>query len=480
MEGDMHHITNRAGVTRRGIILAALVAFGSGLVLPAGALAVAPTDGGSLDMTVYPISLSTAVDSYDPHVSGDLVSYTADSTIRYYSFFTGADAQVPNDAGETHFLSDVSGERVAFGEFAVGARIMVFDTGKGTLTEFDPLWDSARYAPAIGSDTVAYITGETALFPNDGGQLYAGHLGGASQLVTDGARANQSAQVAPQGEVVVYESCPFSDSTNCDIHQASWTGSSWVVAELTSNAVAEANPDTDGAVVVYDAVRNDERDIAWQPVGGGAEVVLELPGLQGNPAVSAGVISFESASESGGAADVYAYDIASNRLFRITTTPAQDSLTDIFRGLDGRIRLVWTEDASGNRDVYGATFEIPAVEPPTYSFGGFQQPVDPRPTLNSMKAGAAVPVKFSLGGDRGLDIFAAGSPKSEAIACESGADVDGVEQTVSAGGSSLAYDALTDTYSYVWKTDKAWAGKCRQLVLAFSDGSMARANFKFK
>ena len=115
-----------------------------------------------------------------------------------------------------------------------------------------------------------------------------------------------------------------------------------------------------------------------------------------------------------------------------------------------------------------------------WGFGGFLQPVDARPTLNALKAGAAVPVKFSLGGDRGLSIFAAGYPKSQLIPCDSAADLDGIEQTVSAGGSSLAYDATSDTYTYVWKTDKAWVGACRQLVLGFADGSIQRANFKLK
>ena len=147
---------------------------------------------------------------------------------------------------------------------------------------------------------------------------------------------------------------------------------------------------------------------------------------------------------------------------------------------DGRVRVVWASGATGSRDVYGATFTIPAVEPPAYAFGGFLQPVDPLPALNSMKAGAAVPVKFSLGGDRGLDIFAAGYPRSRVITCDSTASVDGIEHTVTAGGSSLQYDALTDVYTYVWKTDKAWAGTCRQLVLGFADGTFERANFKLK
>ena len=100
--------------------------------------------------------------------------------------------------------------------------------------------------------------------------------------------------------------------------------------------------------------------------------------------------------------------------------------------------------------------------------------------INVTKAGSAIPVIFSLGGNQGLNIFATGFPKSQTIACDTTADVDGIETTVSAGGSSLTYDGVSNTYTYVWKTDKAWAGSCRQLVLEFADGSTQRANFKFE
>ena len=56
---------------------------------------------------------------------------------------------------------------------------------------------------------------------------------------------------------------------------------------------------------------------------------------------------------------------------------------------------------------------------------------------------------------------------------------DAVEETVTAGGSSLQYDATSGQYIYVWKSDKAWAGSCRQLQLAFADGSTQAANFSF-
>jgi len=120
-----------------------------------------------------------------------------------------------------------------------------------------------------------------------------------------------------------------------------------------------------------------------------------------------------------------------------------------------------------------AIFEI------EYQFNGFFQPVDNLPTLNVVKAGSAIPVKFSLNGDQGLNILAAGYPISGSINCDTGAPQDVVEVTVTAGNSSLSYSAATDTYTYTWKTDKAWTG-CRQLVVRLNDGTDHVVNFKFK
>lgn len=115
-----------------------------------------------------------------------------------------------------------------------------------------------------------------------------------------------------------------------------------------------------------------------------------------------------------------------------------------------------------------------------YNFAGFFQPVDNLPTLNIVQAGRAIPVKFSLSGDKGLGIFAPGSPSSGLIACNSSDPAVDLEETVTAGGSSLSYNPVTDQYIYIWKTDASWAGTCRQLVVQLNDGSIHTANFKFK
>jgi len=159
-------------------------------------------------------------------------------------------------------------------------------------------------------------------------------------------------------------------------------------------------------------------------------------------------------------------------------------------------KIVFSSDRDGNGDILVMNADgsgptrltdnpaldyLPDWQPLVlYSFSGFFRPVDNPPVLNSVKAGSGVPVKFSLGGDEGLDIFATGYPSSQKINCDTSAPLDIIEETVTAGSSSLSYDPIADQYVYVWKTDKAWANTCRQLVAKLNDGTEHVANFKFK
>lgn len=131
-------------------------------------------------------------------------------------------------------------------------------------------------------------------------------------------------------------------------------------------------------------------------------------------------------------------------------------------------------------DAVGNTAECSFTVTVLYNFSGFFQPVDNTPTFNSVNAGRAIPVKFSLSGNKGLNIFVAGTPDSQQIACDSGAPVAEIEDTVNAGQSSLSYDAANDQYIYVWKTSSSWAGTCRQLIITLNDGTTHIAYFKFR
>jgi hypothetical protein len=66
------------------------------------------------------------------------------------------------------------------------------------------------------------------------------------------------------------------------------------------------------------------------------------------------------------------------------------------------------------------------------------------------------------------------------ITCDNGAPILPVEQTETAGQSSLSYDATSDQYKYTWKTDSSWKNTCRQLTVTLRDGTVHVAYFKFK
>ncbi len=131
-------------------------------------------------------------------------------------------------------------------------------------------------------------------------------------------------------------------------------------------------------------------------------------------------------------------------------------------------------DNAGNTASQAASYTV------AYPFSGFLQPVDNLPTLNTVKAGSSIPIKFSLRGNRGLNILAAGSPGVKVVPCDGSAPADEIEQTLTTSNSTLSYDAASDTYSYTWKTDKSWAGTCRQLNVLLSDGTSHLASFKFR
>jgi hypothetical protein len=511
--------------------------------------------------TLTPVTINNGSgDQYDPHISGDLVAYTSDPSIRYYSVATDTDAQIPLGSSARDLLSDVSGSKIAFSRVipAVKTAVMVFDTSTPATApiEIDAALGTTRIGSAIGGDTVAYI--DFGLHGN--GELVIHDLASSTSVrATNDAAFDGNPSVSPDGNVVTWEHCAISTS-NCDIWQAVKNGAVWDVSPASDTANPEANPDTNGTLIVYDSVRPNG-DIFWRPVAGGTEVQLQLAGTEANPSIAGNLIVFESRPTLLATSDIFVYDISTNLLYQITDTPlVTEQLNDISVLPDGRIRTVWTGDEDGfdQRNVHGATFSLPAgddtppvIDPisdvvvtlppnstatsmivtfptPTatddsgtatvttspssgevfpvgkttvavtatddagniatssftvtvlHNFSGFLQPVENLPLLNVINAGQAVPVKFSLSGNKGLNILAAGYPISGQIACDANEPGAVIEETFAAGGSSLSYDAAADVYGYVWKTDKAWKGTCRVLALRLKDGSDHFAKFRFR
>jgi hypothetical protein len=169
-----------------------------------------------------------------------------------------------------------------------------------------------------------------------------------------------------------------------------------------------------------------------------------------------------------------------------STAAATWSATDLHSGLatapSGTVALdtstVGPKTATSPmaQDNVGQTSSATCAYSVIFNFAGFFKPIENLPTFNQVDAGRAVPVKFTLGGYQGLGILATGWPRSQPIPCSSTAPVDGVEETLTAGSSSLQWDGLQ--YIYVWKTEKVWTGTCRQLVVRLVDGTSHYANFK--
>ncbi len=122
---------------------------------------------------------------------------------------------------------------------------------------------------------------------------------------------------------------------------------------------------------------------------------------------------------------------------------------------------------------------VVGLDPIGYDFTGFFPPIGNLPTVNPVNAGKTVPVRFGLGGFEGLEVFVPGYPRIELTSC-TGDPADGVEDTVTAGNSTLDYDADLDRYVYAWKTDRVWAGRCGTLTVLFVDGTIRRARFEFR
>ena len=113
-----------------------------------------------------------------------------------------------------------------------------------------------------------------------------------------------------------------------------------------------------------------------------------------------------------------------------------------------------------------------------FTFGGFFAPVANSPELNVVKAGKIVPVRFSLGGDHGLDVVEDSWPRTPALACDANATQHQVTELVTGLAGALTFDPVTEQYTYLFKAKPAWSGTCRELKIRFTDGQTRSLRFR--
>lgn len=175
---------------------------------------------------------------------------------------------------------------------------------------------------------------------------------------------------------------------------------------------------------------------------------------------------------------------------------------------------------------------------PPYDWKGFSGDVDDPPSVNKVEAGDDQQIRFSLNGNKGLEIFADGYPATQAASCTtwavSGAitpikvrgtwdnddddddddyvydhDYDhcsnkshhqdhrhkvshgsnwswGSHSKTSTHSTTSSNDAIKSAlrydggkYKLDWDTDRAWKNTCRVLLIKLVDGTTHKAYFKF-
>jgi predicted extracellular nuclease len=110
-----------------------------------------------------------------------------------------------------------------------------------------------------------------------------------------------------------------------------------------------------------------------------------------------------------------------------------------------------------------------------YDFDGYYPPVANPPAINAAKAGSVVALRFSLGGDFGLDVL---WETPQVFSCGDwplGTSSD----ALTPGKAGLSYNSVTDEYVFKWKTARSWPDSCRTVVMTFDDGTYRSASFGF-
>jgi CSLREA domain-containing protein len=359
-----------------------------------------------------------------------------------------------------------------------GGGIDIVGAATATLTNVTISGNTADWGGGIDNRGTATLTNVT-ISGNTAGELGGGIRVGGSGVVTltDSTISGNTAQGG--GGMLNWNTATLTNVTVSDNQADDTTGDwssgmdNWGTATLT-NVTISGNTgwgfmNHDAAVLANTIVANNSAgDCAGSFTSGGHNLIEDTADCTITGDTTGNITGADPAlgplADNGGPTETHAL---------LPGSPAIDA------GDNGACPAT---DQRGVTRPQGASCDMGAfeLEAPAYSWTGFFQPVDNPPLMNAAKAGRAIPVKFSLGGDQGLDIFDTGYPRSRQIDCDTSASADGVEQTVTAGSSSLSYDPIADQYIYVWKTAKAWANTCRELVVRLDDSTEHLANFKFR
>jgi hypothetical protein len=164
----------------------------------------------------------------------------------------------------------------------------------------------------------------------------------------------------------------------------------------------------------------------------------------------------------------------------VVTVPA-GAVVHVSDNADGGVTIENIGSVAITVTVDGVTGAIePGETVSSWDFQGFLGPVDNPTTMNRVKAGAAVPLKWRILNALNAPVtdLSTASVTVTSLDCETGESVDQLEETA-AGGSGLQ-NLGGGYYQLNWKTPKSYAGSCKTMHLDLGHGVTYDAFFEFK
>lgn len=349
----------------------------------------------------------------DPHISGDWVSYTDNSTFRIniQNLAQGSASDRPIQRPDSTYdsLSDISGSQIVFmraddlGSMGIYSSEINPSGDPNVAQAVAPVEGSLRRRSVVGSGTIAWedrgYDSSSSAQPEIA--VYDPAVGQASRLTND-TMSDQWPALSSDGSAVVWVKC--ASTTSCDVWKAE-RANGWTAVQLTGVAGEpdgnESLPDTDGGIVVYGSTASGDDDIYYRPIAGGPATHLSMPGFQRNPNINGNLISFESSAAPGAQFDLMVYDLSTQILYQVTNTAISESLSDISAGPGGLVRVVWAQPkgvSPYDMDVYALDSLLQPPQPPSLTV---------RPLFDNShahRAGSVVPLRFQILNGEGVNI----------------------------------------------------------------------------
>jgi DNA-binding beta-propeller fold protein YncE len=447
-----------------------------------------------------PVAIAVAPDGQHAYLVNQ-----GDSTVSTYD----VDA-----AGALTFASNAAtgagAGQIALGPDGSSAYVTNFDDGTvsqydvssaGVLTPKQPATVAAGSRPAgiaVSSDGAsAYVTNQLAegtvtqfsvqassgdlapkAQPVDAGSMPRGILATAGRVYVTNTSSNTITQYAANGTGALGELAPAVAAPRTPFGLAlAPDGKSLYVAGFGDATIGQYDVAADGSLAVkadpapanfrpQAVVAVKPRDVTAPTI----DLVTPADGAQYDQDAAVAV-DYTCADEGGSGLQSCTGDVPDGDRLS-TSTPGPHDFTVVAR------------DGDGNETTVTHTYTVTAPPPPppppppaALDFKGFFGPIHQG---SAVRAGDAIPIVFSLGGDQGPDVLASGSPSSVKTSCEHPGTPTGGEPASSPSGRGLVFNSQTGHYVFVWQTKKAWAGTCRTFVLGLRGGKVARLTVSFR